>query len=685
MQVTIENLNACLDGSNQYETPLFQRPFAWKEKHWQRLWEDLLSYYDDASDYVKAKHFMGAIVVQRRTGGGAISHYWTIDGQQRLTTFSILLCALRDLNENNKEIVMEVPGYLTNHKRPEAASDYLKLALGEQDRDAFAAVALKKTLDPNAEESQVAKCYEFFKERLREEARDENFSVERFYRVVRDVPQVVLIDLDESDDPYMIFESLNFKGEPLQSVDLIRNFVLMKFQDSNEQKQIYTDSWKPIEDILGESAEDFFFHYVRKATQNKIVKSRVYEEFKQFFGGLTVEEARRELTEIGKNARWYGEFLAPENLKNREIAYEFDVLKTVKCQVVYPLLLRLNERCLELGVDRNEKNGEYVRFLRVLNSFIIRRVFGDGQSTIANSLATSLIRGLEEAERPFDRWLEIFLITQKGKSSWPDDDAFRAGIKQTKVNYSGYYPERAKLFLSAVERKVGGKEAGDVENATVEHILPQTLNDEWRRELGANAEEIYADYLHSLGNLTLTKINPELGNASYEAKRRQYQRSCFSLNRYVAQNFERWTAKEIEERADFLADRAIEIWARPDSRIGEIAFLTFNDDWTHRQPQRVVWDGKAKTAKYWRDVYRATLETICERVGEENFERGVKTAGLATAFATEPGAGGFRVEMKISDRIYAEINLSAESIRRNLKKLAETAGISVDDWRVYLR
>lgn len=683
MQVTIENLNACLDGSRQYETPLFQRPFAWEERHWQRLWEDLLSYCDDVYDNVKAKHFMGAIVVQQRTGGGAISHYWTIDGQQRLSTFSILLCALRDLNENNEEIVMEVPGYLTNHKRPETANDYLKLALGEHDRDAFAAVALKKKFNEQTVTSQVAKCYEFFKKKLQEEARDdEDFDIERFYRVVRDVPQVVLIDLDETDDPYMIFESLNFKGAPLKSVDLIRNFVLMKFQDSDEQKRIYAEIWKPMEEILGESAEDFFFHYLRKATQNKTIKSRVYEEFKWIFGVLTVEEARKKLIEIRQNAYWYGEFLEPTNLVNREIAREFEVLKTFKCQVVYPLLLRLNERCLECDVDINEKNGEYVRFLRVLNSFIVRRAICGGQTVIMNTFMTSLARGLEEAERPFDQWLEIYLIMQSGRSYWPDDDAFRAGIKKIKIKK--YDSERTKLFLGAIERKIGGKEAGDVENATVEHILPQTLNDVWRFDLGANAEEIRADYVHSFGNLTLTKVNAELGNASYGEKRQEYRNSCFRLNRDIAQKFERWTAEEIDARADFLADQAIQIWARPDSQIGEIKFLTFDDDWTHRRPKRVVLGNWRKSVKYWRDVYYETLLCWSGTRDAELLRGAFGNLGLEIETATELEAEKLRSPLKITENFYVEGNLSANSIRGRLKKLAANLGASIDDFRIEL-
>lgn len=682
MQVTIENLNACLDGSRQYETPLFQRPFAWEQKHWQRLWEDLLSYCNEGYDEGKAKHFMGAIVVQQRTGGGAISHYWTIDGQQRLTTFSILLCALRDLNENNEEIKVEVPGYLTNHKRPKTASDYLKLALGEKDRDAFAAVALQKTLDSKAAESQVSRCYEFFKRKLEEANDDEEFDVERFYRVARDVPQVVLIDLDESDDPYMIFESLNFKGAPLKSVDLIRNFVLMKFQDSDEQKRIYDELWRPIENELGDDAEDFFFHYVRKESAQTTTKSRVYEDFKRIFEPLSDEEAYKKLEEICENAAWYREFLSPETLTDCEEARELDALKTFKCQVVYPLLLRLKERCRICGVDFKLNGGEYVRFLRVLNSFIMRRAICGGQTVVMNSLATSLTRGLEEAEPPFDRWLEVYLVSQSGRSYWPDDVAFRAGIKKTKMKK--YDSERTKLFLSAIERRIGGKEAGDVGSATVEHILPQTLNDIWRRDLGANADEIRADYLHSFGNLTLTKVNAELGNASYIEKRREYRNSCFRLNRDIAQKFEEWTAREIEERADFLADQAIKIWARPDSQIGEMTFLTFSDDWTHRRPRRVVWGNWRKSVKFWKDVYYETLLYWNGRYGVELLRETFGNLGFEIETATELEAENLRAALKIAENFYVESNLSANSIRMRLRKLATNLGIAIDDFRIEL-
>jgi len=682
MQVTIENLNACLDGSKQYETPLFQRPFAWKQEHWQRLWEDLQSYCDTVYVGGKTKHFMGAIVVQRRTGGGAISHYWTIDGQQRLTTFSILLCALRDLNENNDEISREVLGYLTNHKRPKTASDYLKLALGEQDRDFFAAIALKKFLDSNSAESQIFQCYEFFKKKLEEARDDEDFDVERFYRIVRDAPQIVLIDLDEADDPYMIFESLNFKGAPLKSVDLIRNFVLMKFQDAEEQKRIYAELWKPIENELGNAAEDFFFHYVRKETAQTTTKSRVYEDFKRIFDSLSGKEAYKKLVEIRKNAAWYREFLSPETLTNREVARELDALKTFKCQVVYPLLLRLKERCQKCGVELNAKAGEYVRFLRVLNSFIMRRAICGGQTVVMNNLVTSLLRGLDDVEPPFDRWLEFYLVSQSGRSYWPDDDAFRAGIKKTKTK--NYDSERTKLFLSAIERKIGGKEAGDVEKATVEHILPQTLNEVWRSDLGPNAEEIRADYLHSFGNLTLTKINAELKNAPYKVKRQEYRNSCFRLNRDVAQKFECWTAEEIDSRADFLADQAIQIWARPDSQIGETTFLTLDDDWTHRRPRRIVGGNWRKSVKFWKDVYCETLLYWKGKYGVELLRESFLNLGYEIETATEFEAENLRAALKITENFYVEGNLSANSIRGRLKKLAASLNVAINDFRIEL-
>lgn len=683
MQVEVENLNFCLSAAKQYETPLFQRPFAWQEERWLQLWEDLSSYYEDESNKGKAKHFMGAIVVQQRTVGGAIAHYWTIDGQQRLTTFSILLSVLRDLNENDEDIEGEVQGYLTNLQRKETSNDYLKLALGEKDRDAFTAVALRKPLDAKVTGSQITRCYEFFKKKLEEARNDEEFNDKRFYQVVRDVPQVVLITLDETDDPHIIFESLNCKGESLTSVDLIRNFVLMKFQDVNEQKQIYNELWEPIEEQLGESAKDFFFHYVCKEVSPKIPETRVYAGFKSIVESLNPSQTREKLEEIRREAGWYREFLTPENLSNSEIADKLDVFKQLKCLGVYPLLLRLRERYEEMGVDVEEKGSEYVRFLRVLCSFIVRRAFSDGQTNINNIIKTTLLREFDEAEQPFDKWLEMCLISQKGKSNrWPDDDAFRAGIKATKKQRPA--PGHAKLLLGAIERKIGGKEAGNIETATIEHILPQTLSEDWRSDLGKDADDIHARYVHSYGNLTLTNSNSEMGNKSYATKRGEYRNSCFRLNRDIAQKFEEWTAREIEERADFLADQAIKIWARPDSQIGEIKFLTFADDWTHRRPKNVVWGQKKKSTKYWSDVYQATIEMICNRV-RDDFKTIAKEAGLSRCFASEPGAGKFRVEMKIADCLYAEKNLSAESIRSNLVKLAKAAGLAIDDWRVELR
>jgi uncharacterized protein with ParB-like and HNH nuclease domain len=249
------------NGEKQNLIPLFQRPYSWKRSNWQTLWDDMMVQYDLDE---KSTHFMGAIVsVPARSVPVGVSKYLIIDGQQRLTTVSLLLCALRDtVDKNTADRIHEV--YLTNRYRdPE---DMLKFVPTQADRDRYRAIVLDRQVPRDG--SLMAEAYDFFKRQLVsgiDNNGDEGVDAGRVLTTIEHALQVVMINLGDEDDPYLIFESLNFKGEPLTQADLVRNYLLMRFRHSvsvgGEQERIYSQYWSPMEKQLGYNLTEFLRHY----------------------------------------------------------------------------------------------------------------------------------------------------------------------------------------------------------------------------------------------------------------------------------------------------------------------------------------------------------------------------------------------------------------------------------------
>jgi uncharacterized protein with ParB-like and HNH nuclease domain len=282
MEATPVRIVQYFDGEKQSIIPLFQRPYTWGRRNWQSLWDDILSLYDDNTE--TTAHFMGAVVsIPARTVPVGVTKHLIIDGQQRLTTAAILLCVLRDcLDEKRGE---QIQDYLVNRHYGESA-DHLKLLPTQGDRDAYLGI-VKSRVREKTPTHLIHECYNFFKNKILGKSEDEEKIIpEKILEIVKLQLQVVMINLGESDDPYSIFESLNFKGEPLAQADLIRNYILMRFRyslgEDGEQERIYREIWNPMESRLGQNLESFLWHYAIKDGEN-VKKPRVYTVYKQKF------------------------------------------------------------------------------------------------------------------------------------------------------------------------------------------------------------------------------------------------------------------------------------------------------------------------------------------------------------------------------------------------------------------
>jgi uncharacterized protein with ParB-like and HNH nuclease domain len=541
------------DGEKQNLIPLFQRPYTWTETNWQTLWNDIMVQYE-AGD--TGSHFMGAIVsVPARSVPVGVSKYLIIDGQQRLTTISLLLCALRDnLDGNSASRIQEV--YLTNRFREK--EDTLKFVPTQADRDIYNSIAIDRRIPPNSKDFLMASAYNFFRNKLLKgtDLNEEAIEPHKVLTVLEKCLQVVMINLSDDDDPYLIFESLNFKGEPLTQADLVRNYLLMRFKHSTstggEQERVYSKYWVPLENILNTNLTEFLRHYMMKDGDD-IKKGGIYAAIRTRLKNMeSMDAVELEAKSMQSFGDFYSKLLFPEKEEIKIIRDCLENIKDIKVTTSYPLLLRL----FNARQSGDLSDNELVKCLKLVESFVIRRSICGVATNPLNKLFIQLAKTFPNSD--YYQWLYRSLSDVTGIFRFPRD----LELSMAFIQQAQYGRGSTRFILCALEKAFNHKESVDLSNATVEHILPQTLTSEWRNHLGESSDEIYSDLVHTFGNLTLTSYNPELSNLSFLKKKEKLQNTHIELNRWILQQ-DSWTNLEIENRAKILLDMAIKIWIAP--------------------------------------------------------------------------------------------------------------------------
>ncbi len=538
------------DGRKQSIIPLYQRPYSWKEKEWEILWDDIRGCH--RSDGKLDPHFMGAIVsLAVTTTPIGVNKHLIIDGQQRLTTVSILLCAIRRfLDEKTKD---RIPDFLIN--RHDEGIDMYKVAPTQVDRATYECIVSdKEGADKN---SQIYKADLYFKKKFKAlESDEDGITPLRVLEIVESALRVVMIDLDpDQEDPYEIFESLNFKGTDLTPADLVRNFVLMKYKhslgDYGDQKRIYDDYWRPIEIDCGEDLPQFLLHYCR-LNGNEVRKKNIYPAFKKMVETHSAEELEVELAKMKRLSAIYPRFVNPEEESEERIKRPLMVLKMLGVTVFYPLLMRL------FGAEANGTipSAELYEALDVLDAYLIRRSVCNVKNNALDSLTTQLLNDWDEAKPA--KYLREVLSKQTGNLSWPRDQEFLESF----VKDRQYGRKSANWVLWRLEDSHGHKEELSAKNIQIEHILPQTPSESWLKALSADEKQNIDRWIDTYGNLTLTGYNGELGNKGFAEKREIYAKSHFEINRTIA-NEKSWGIESIMRRGQALAEMAVGVWSGP--------------------------------------------------------------------------------------------------------------------------
>lgn len=542
------------DGEKQSIIPLFQRPYTWNRRNWQSLWDDIMAYYEDG---LAGSHFMGAVVsIPAKTVPVGVTKHLVIDGQQRLTTIAVMLCALRDSCDEKRSA--QIQDHLVN-RHYEHSADYLKLLPTQSDRAAYVSL-INGVRTTSVNKHLMVDCYEYFKKALQGKGDDDQpIDTEKVLEIVKSQLQVVMINLGETDDPYLIFESLNFKGEPLSQADLVRNYILMRFRyslgDGGEQERIYREIWHPMESRLGLDFEDFLWHYAIKDGDN-VKKPKVYSSLKSAFSSSKESsDVEARVGEMNKASINYVRFLNPEKETNHQIKKELALLHRLEATISYPILINLFSACDNSQFDEDA----LLKCLRHINSFIVRRTVCDEKRSALNKLFANIASRIPVGVVEMDEWIATELVKRVRSERWPDDSEFRRAMLTNNL----YGTKAARIVLDGIEAYLAGKEVIDLNSSkiTIEHIMPQTLNSDWQNESMPD-DDAHKRYVDTLGNLTLTGFNSELGNMSFSEKRKMYSESGISMNREIAK-YDRWSPVEIQSRSEALANNAIKLWPMP--------------------------------------------------------------------------------------------------------------------------
>jgi uncharacterized protein with ParB-like and HNH nuclease domain len=550
MEATPTQIINYFSGFKQYVVPLFQRPYTWGERQWKTLWEDVISFYDAASSDTKSTHFLGAVVsMPARSVPVGVNKFLVIDGQQRLTTIALLLCAIRDeLGSSEAAPRRRIQQfYLTNDGFE--GLDFFKLLPTQGDRPAFSSLI---SGSGRVQESQFRKAYDFFRRRLRDrDNNDKPIAPGRLLEIVESRLMVVMINLSDSDDPYLIFESLNFKGSPLEQADLVRNYFLMRFS-VNEQQSVYDDLWLPMQNRLGPSLTEFMRHFLGSEGE-EVRKGDVYAAIKRLVADSEAPAVRLLMMRMERLSQLYSRIatLAPE--PNEDLSRYFVRFRRLDFGTAYPLLLSLYEDYSDgqFGIS------DFLESLRILDSYIVRRMVVGVPSNSLAGVFISLCKNRPVSETP-EAWLSATLAREGKNRRWPTDAEF----SDRWIKAPLYGSRACQVILECLEESSGHHETVSYAEASIEHVVPQTLTPEWEEVLGPSAANIQAEWLHTIGNLTVTGYNPELGNKSYAEKRVIFGLSHFELNRYF-NAFATWGANEIRGRAETLLSVARHLWPRP--------------------------------------------------------------------------------------------------------------------------
>lgn len=755
--------------SKQLIVPIYQRHYSWGKEQCKQLWEDIIRLHGMPN----GKHYLGTTLRSTTSESGENASY-IIDGQQRITSIFLLLKALVDIAEQEaqlerprrveEEAERNVQRFLDLAEKPLSEEREAKLRQMEREKaEKMVEAHIECPIDPTrfrntirndllelpsqGKESfhirlnecdnndlqaifykpdrldeinhNIVVMYQFFLSMLKKEIGNKDrwpngFTVEDFYKLVKRL-YVFDICLGNDDNAQAIFESINATGLALADCDKIRNLVLLNVS-REKQKHLFTKYWNPTETVFAEKGDmdTFCRYYLMLKLGREVKETQVYASFKDYWNrSVGVEKADQILDDIKHFAEVYSSLLWPrreEHSQLWQILFRMHVPEYMGIPSLF--LMSARDYCQKLYADSAEFEVEFVRVLRMVESFLFRRFICECPSNTHTGIFLGLHREvgrlLQEhgGQRGYADCVAEALEGLTGAHRFPRDTEFRNALRTRRI-YSLRSPVRNYLFARLNEGVgVEGESFANVyerlrlpQNAegryTVEHVMPQTLTEEWRRMLGREAESVHADYLHLLGNLTLTSYNSSYANRPFAEKLRIHKHglaySSIKLNKYFHDKYfhdpdienAKWGKEEIVQRGEELADIAVKLWPwfgkaeMPEPSVNEVVECSLSEKkiLTGCKILAFRFHDRQESVNAWRAMYQSVFTQLYAELGDD-----LKLARASISWITTEKPEGDDY-LRLSGTLYVVRvrTISVEEMLKRLRRLFNFLEISLDD------
>jgi len=678
---------------SQFVVPVYQRNYSWGEKECKTLFNDILELGLDTV-HLRRKHFIGAFVYKfNKLVETQYNEFILIDGQQRLTSLTLLLKAFYDYLEQFGDKYQDTrneiyESYLIN-KFVKESNLKMKLKPNKVDSSNFLYLMDNK-FDEIDKASLIYRNYQCFLKLIK----DMDCDVGAFYNAIQRV-EGVGVNLEGEDDPQLIFESLNSKSMPLQDVDLIRNYLLMNCE-SQIQEKLYEKYWLKIESNFD---DETFVNFIRDWLSSRngyVVTTKehgVYYAFKDFYSNGKYE-VENFLVNLVNLAKIYSRLINKTD-NDDPLSIALNDFIAIDMSTTFPFLF-------PILID-NEKDGsgkkkisdeEAAKIVRLIESYVIRRNICNAQGGGLSQVMASLYKNLTEKhkEKFYDdtyNKVAMYLAGITSKAYMPKDEEFGRNFGEIDM----YKNRNCNYILMKLEKYLQGKEVVNFENLTIEHVIPQVLSPKWEKYLNTqNGSDAHESIKHRIGNLTLTAYNSEMSNKMYDEKIVNVEFSRLTLNQYF-KKIPVWSSNEVIKRGDELLKLALKIWPFP--LVKKVEYISSAEnfllddekiDYTSTSPSGIRIKEVSLVANSWSDIYLYALNILLKQ-NEELFTALLSKNGYCnnkeSLLSSDPSV--FRTPSKLSNGFYVETNNNTNKKIDILKHLFIDFGYQQDSVIIYLK
>lgn len=647
MKATKASVWDLYNGAKQYKVPLFQRPYVWSRQQWEQLWSDIREQYllRGGGENRHPARFLGSVVVVREYEKN-LDKYVIIDGQQRITTISIILAVIRAFARER--------GFPELHNQ---ISDFLKNAPKSGEGQY---VVIPTRVDKNAlfhifdedyvfdQDSRIVECFDYFWWQL---DRFVEMDLNTLQQVITEDLCVVYIELDEGENPNQVFEALNYRGVPLEESDLIRNFFFAHLETQEIAEAQYDLFWKPMEErLLNDQIliSSFIRHFCMK--EGRLIRTgEIFEKIRRRYQNATSGEVLDLLRDMSRFSEYYRLILFPEygdasSRIRKEIQKSLFRIKRIGKNTPAPFLLLLLAAHDQAGNPQASLSDEDLfEIISCIESYLVRRMVCGRSDAVYEDVFEILCRAASEKSDSLSPGEITSLVASlQSPFDMPDDDEFTDHLRYSDISRPDPESELAFIILERLEDHFTSQPRGsepaaiydlfedESETLMIDHIMPESLSEHWTEHLGPDWSSVHADFLHRLGNLTITQANASIKNADFEIKKAWYALDNLMLNGSL-RNVRFWRKYQIDQRSGVLAAFCVKIWARceaPDIEsiqppIVPAACMRQGEIPKQARPVSLSFAGNIYPVKFWYQVLENTVKTIFEKEPQK-FERVVR-------------------------------------------------------------